>query len=283
MRWYKKDGRCWAGNGGRGKGRSWSCAVCVHEQGQGWVSSLPALLLAASFCIKPLTCCSSAGWAWARGKRAARVRKETAETRPRHQHTNTHDGTCTHAYTHIMVCCCYDKSANTHHQPKKQTTESQQRQQTATTASAARGYCVGSPLWWPLVVNVKCILPIPDPQTSRCVRAVSVLEATSIMSPPPRDHLLAHLHLRAPCQCTCCPPTTWGPELDSRRAENSATQHGTSLTPTPDPRRHHLSDSTSIHTYAHSPARAHIHNIRRRRLMLSSQGRSRQVTAGPTV
>lgn len=31
-----------AGIVGRGKGRSWSCAVCVHEQGQGWVSSLPA-------------------------------------------------------------------------------------------------------------------------------------------------------------------------------------------------------------------------------------------------
>lgn len=59
----QKDGRCWAGIVGRGKGRSWSCAACVHEQGQGWVSSLSACLLAASFCIKPLTCCSSRGWA----------------------------------------------------------------------------------------------------------------------------------------------------------------------------------------------------------------------------
>lgn len=190
MRWYKKDGRCWAGNGGRGKGRSWSCAVCVHEQGQGWVSSLPALLLAASFCIKPLTCCSSAGWAWARGKRAARVRGRRWR-RPALD-TNTHDGTCTHAYTHIIVCCCYDKSVNTHHhQPKKQTSESQQRQQTATTASAARGSCpatwgstLGCPLWWPLVVNVKCILPIPDPQPAIvCVRCLFL-----------RQHQSCHLH-----------------------------------------------------------------------------------------
>lgn len=49
MLWHtKNNGRCWAGIEGWRRGRSWSFAACVHEQGQGWISSLPLLLPSAS-------------------------------------------------------------------------------------------------------------------------------------------------------------------------------------------------------------------------------------------